>query len=639
MEGIKRTQKFFIKQIFATFARHERISMQTYIMERNTLRYIIAAVLSALLLGGCGHGNGGTKHADADSTYTVGQIRKIAAAEPERALALLDTAEQRQLLSPFDVNALRCEVYHNGLSRYKTAFVYARKAYEDPEARKNPEKFLSLLSIMADECHTNGDYAASVAYCAEGLGLARKAGNRNSEANFHVTWGLNLLEMRQYDEAFRRIDRAIGILKDETDKNPCYQTWDDLFYAMTMKLSLLWDKDRYEEALALHPLVEEALRQIESNPETPDRIADMRRAEMDVLYCCIAYATDDRTRGDSLLHRVESNPYTSTPDGEYVRIPCLLLAKRYDEALRYVRREKRLLQESTDTVNWDHINSHLQMELEAYQGKGDWRSASRVQSAMLALSDTLRRRERQEDALELAEIYGSKAKDLKIKEEQDKNRLAWTLTGSVCLLLAVAGGFTLAVVRKNREISRKNGTLTASLNEMTDCRKDFLRKQEEVIALQGEVARLSSFIHEKRDMSAGGVPDGDVQPEPEGTEDDRRLFDRIKYEIEKRELFLQKDFDKEAFAKEMNVSPRRLGKLFTTFSGKPLSEYLHDLRLAYALSLLHDNPNWSLDAVADKCGLSLRTFHRLFTRKFGMTPQAYKKMDTKESKQDSTGNQ
>lgn len=601
-------------------------------MERNTRLYIITAIILSLFFCGCGHGNGGTTHADADSTYTVGYIRKIAAAEPEWALALLDTAEERKLLSPFDVNDLRCEVYHNGLSRYKTAYIYARKAYEDPEAQNNPEEFLSLLSIMADECHTNGDYTASVAYCAEGLGMARKNGDRNSEANFHVTWGLNLLEMGQYDEAFCRIDRAIGILKDETDRNPCYRTWDDLFYAITMKLSLLWDKDRYEEALALRPLVEEALYRIESNPGTPDGIADMRCAEMDVLYCCIAYATGNRARGDSLLRRVESNPYTSTPDGEYVRIPCLILAKRYDEALRYVYREKKLLQESTDTVNWDHISSHLQMELEAYQGKGDWRSASRVQSAMLALSDTLRRRERKEDALELAEIYGSKAKDLKIKEEQDKNRLAWTLTGGVCLLLVVAGGFTLAVVRKNREISRKNSTLTASLNEMTDSRKDFLRKQEEVIALQGEVARLSSLMHEKKDMVTDGVPDGDVRHETDGTEDDRRLFDRIKYEIEKRELFLQKDFDKDAFSKEMNVSPRRLGRLFTTFAGKPLSEYLHDLRLAYALSLLHDNPNWSLDAVADKCGLSLRTFHRLFTRKFGMTPQAYKKMDAKEGK-------
>ena len=40
---------------------------------------------------------------------------------------------------------------------------------------------------MSDECYTNGDYTASVKYCAEGLELSRKTGDRTSEAGFHVT--------------------------------------------------------------------------------------------------------------------------------------------------------------------------------------------------------------------------------------------------------------------------------------------------------------------------------------------------------------------------------------------------------------------------------------------------------------------
>lgn len=113
-------------------------------------------------------------------------------------------------------------------------------------------------------------------------------------------------------------------------------------------------------------LMEEALREIEESPGTPDEVADMRRCQ------------DGRVLLQPRLRRVEATPYTSTPDGEYVHIPCLILTERYDEALRYVYREKWLLQESTDTVNWDYIGSRLQMELEAYQGKGYWRSASRV---------------------------------------------------------------------------------------------------------------------------------------------------------------------------------------------------------------------------------------------------------------------
>ena len=118
-----------------------------------------------------------------------------------------------------------------------------------------------------------------------------------------------------------------------------------------MKLNLLWEKDRYDEALAMRPDMEEALRGLELSEDTPEGLTDMRRAEMDVCYCCIAYTLGDNAEGDSLRRRVEANPYASTPDGEYLRIPCLLMAGRYDEALHYIRREKQLLQETTDTVS------------------------------------------------------------------------------------------------------------------------------------------------------------------------------------------------------------------------------------------------------------------------------------------------
>ena len=107
---------------------------------------------------------------------------------------------------------------------------------------------MSLLSLLADGCHNTGDYASSVNYCAEGLELAQQVGNINQEANLHVTWSMNLFEMEQLDEAFRHIDMAIGILEKEARKNPCYQTWDDLFYALGMKLSLLIDEKRYADA-------------------------------------------------------------------------------------------------------------------------------------------------------------------------------------------------------------------------------------------------------------------------------------------------------------------------------------------------------------------------------------------------------
>ena len=581
-------------------------------MDRIKYSILLISLWVAFLLSACRPGHPRPETSGRDSVYTAEYIQKISFEEPERALVLLDTAEERRLFSPFETNMLRCLVNHNGFSRYRTALFYARKAYADPEARKHPDRLLLLLSYMAEDSNTNGDYAASVRYCTEGLELAKKQGSKTYEADFHVTWAKTLMLMKQHSEAFRHFDIGIGILEEEARKNASYHAWDELFYSVGWKLSALYEIDRNEEAYAMFPQMEEALKGLEASKDAPDGLAELRQAELLAMTCPVAYATGRKAEGDRMYRLLEANPIASTPDGEYIRIPGLVAA-----------------------VNWDYINPHLQSELEAWQGKGNVREVARVQAAMLALTDTLRQRERTEDALEWSEIYESEEKDARIKEEQQENRTAWTVAGFVGMLLVISGGFIVAIARKKREISLKNDTLTASLNEMTGFRKAFFRKQEEVITLQEQVKQLSSrlLMEEKKeteteteaaDSDTEPMAVADAQPEHDNAANDRRLFDRIQYEIEKRELFLLKDFDKEAFAKEMNISPRKLGRLFTVFAKKPLSDYLHDLRLSYALTLLHDHPNWTIDAVAEKCGLSLRTFHRLFTKKFSITPQAYR---------------
>ena len=106
---------------------------------------LLVSLWAAFLFSACHAGHSGPETSGRDSVYTAEYIQKIAFDEPEKALALLDTAEAKKLLTPFDISDLRCLVYHNGLSHYKTAYTHALKAYNDPEARKNPEKFLSLV--------------------------------------------------------------------------------------------------------------------------------------------------------------------------------------------------------------------------------------------------------------------------------------------------------------------------------------------------------------------------------------------------------------------------------------------------------------------------------------------------------------
>ena len=298
--------------------------------------------------------------------------------------------------------------------------------------------------------------------------------------------------MAQHGEAFRHFDIGIGLLDEEARKNSGYHAWDELFYSIGLKLSSLYEVDRNEEAYALAPRMEEALKGLEASKDVPDGLAELRRAELLAVLCPVAYSTGRKADGDRLFRQLEANPVASTPEGEYIRIPGLVAAGRFDEALHYVYRKKKLLQANTDTVNWDYINPHLQSELEAWQGKGDVGEVARVQAAMLALTDTLRRRERIADALQWSKIYESEEKDAQIKKEQ-QNADRWMVVAiAVIVVMVVGGSLGYVIVRKNRDISRRSLALVAQVKRQLADRRELDSKTGELLALHEQLARLES---------------------------------------------------------------------------------------------------------------------------------------------------
>ena len=485
---------------------------------------------------------------------------------------------------------------------------------------------------MAEDSHTNGDYGASVRYCAEGLELARRQGSKTYEADFHVTWAKNLMIMAQHGEAFRHFDLGIGILDGEARKNADYHAWDELFYSIGLKLSALYETDRDEDAYAMRPQMEDALKGLEASKDVPDGLVEQRQSELLALLCPVAYSTGRKAEGDRLYRRLEANPVASTPEGEYIRIPGLVAAGRFDEALHYIRREKKLLQANTDTVNWDYINPHLQAELEAWQGKGDVREVARVQAVMLALTDTLRQRERCDDALEWSSIYESEEKDARIKEEQ-QNADRWKLIAiAVIAVMLVGGSMGYVIVRKNRGISRRSLALVAQVKRQLADRRELDGKMAENLALRDRLEQLAKELEQERAKTApqADLPKNGDEPEDDGgklTDTDFILFERMVCEIKNGELFRDPNFSRAEMLKIVPVPQNKFADIFIRFAGMSFNNYLQNLRLDYASELLIYHPDWSIDAVIKESGMSRSTFYSSWTAKFGVKPEEFRKTD------------
>ena len=85
-----------------------------------------------------------------DSLYTREYISQIYIAEPERALKLLDEAENRGTMLPYLISDLRSMAYRN-MYMNKLAFDYARKSYVlDSVSQNNPEHLLQMTIALAE---------------------------------------------------------------------------------------------------------------------------------------------------------------------------------------------------------------------------------------------------------------------------------------------------------------------------------------------------------------------------------------------------------------------------------------------------------------------------------------------------------
>lgn len=90
------------------------------------------------------------------------------------------------------------------------------------------------------------------------------------------------------------------------------------------------------------------------------------------------------------------------------------------------------------------------------------------------------------------------------------------------------------------------------------------------------------------------------------------------------ESFSDSNLTLESIADTMYISQSHLSRLFKRFTGETFTEYLKNVRLTHACSLLRET-DLTVDEIAKQCGLrDLPSFYRAFNSYKGMTPNQYR---------------
>lgn len=598
---------------------------------KNIYIYIIGIfiLLAMTMTSGCGSDE--SRPAVADSINSVEYLNSITIDNPERALALLDTAEQKKLMSEFDIARLRCLAYHNGLSDYKNALRYGLEAYNMPESRQDAEIFLSLLEVIADDYYQNGNYEESVRMCTQGLKLASDSLLRTQEANFDVSLAMNLWELGRKDETYLKLSKAADILEKEAAKDHLYKTADDYVYSLGVYLQSLCSDRRYREAIAMLPRYEQAMNCLESKDDIPDGLVDMRRASAYAAFAYMLALEGDNSKADELYSKLLETDYFKAPDGGQLIVPYLLARKRYAEALSYLQDEKEYWQANADTLSYDYIDFHLKLEQEAFTGLNKTAEALRVANTIQEMSDTLRERDQSAKALELAEIYKTQKQALQLEQQSASILIRNIIIGSALVFLILAVVFIIRILRYNKTINNKNTVMVKTIDELIGYKEDLFERQEEVIQLRKELdeaknktdieAQLTETVENNEESASSETLE---KSESQLTEGDKTLYIRMSHEIQSRRLYLNPDFSRKELMAEFKISANKFAVLFKEFAGCTFSQYIQNCRLDYAVKLMRENPKWNFEAIAKEAQMSNGAFYSHFKRRFGMSPSDFR---------------
>ena len=117
-------------------------------------------------------------------------------------------------------------------------------------------------------------------------------------------------------------------------------------------------------------------------------------------------------------------------------------------------------------------------------------------------------------------------------------------------------------------------------------------------------------------------------PYPAEDADDRgegrfRHFDAV---VDRDRLYVNPSLSRDDYAKVMVVDRTTFSRIVIEQSGCPnLSAYLNRKRMAYAVELMRQHPNYTLQAIMEECGYTNKmTFNRVFKQLYGTTPSLYR---------------
>lgn len=527
-----------------------------------------------------------------DSLLTIDNIYYYTFSDYNKAIQIARMIRQRKMSEPYKLDIAEGDLYFNN-GKYYQALKYYGRAIESDSVKANDEASMKLMHRFISCYDGLHNEAKKAQYIEQLLQKAQAVGDPVMESIALFNMGKMVYDQKDKKRGYRLIYEAIDLMENS---NYEYRK-DNLIYDYNTLYIMQQKEEKYEEALET---LDKLGYVIAETSDEEFNIQGINKKELKTMYAHRAFILSKLNRkqeATEAYNKWKEIGHINDKDN-YLIISYLMTIGEYDEVIRINKIRENFLQQHNDTINY-HMVTMKRTTARAYEAKRDYEKSSQYFYQLAVLTDSLKTREQQSAALELATVYETMEKESELQQKNVRLNLHKYLLISALLVILLLAIILWRNMHYARIISQKNKLMAKTVNQ------------------------LILYKEEKRE-NKNFVPEEEDQPETLCLSN-KALFEKLDNMIVSRQLYLERNLTREDLMKLIGVEKNRFGQILKQENQTSITGYINNLRLESAIKILKENPEISISEVAEKCAIpNISTFYRLFKDKYGMTPVEFR---------------
>jgi AraC-like DNA-binding protein len=525
-----------------------------------------------------------------EATQLKNELQEILFSNPEKVLARVDSAEQAGVFSETTANLIRCNVYGQ-MGKTQLAIFYGEQVKNSPELRNEGVNYYSALLQLTSLLNKNGEWGKANHLTDEIIADADKGGLDEQMAlrikSRALTTKASCEEhMGHMEEAERYYQEAIDLMMGVTQPKD-YWIIDALVVAVIETTEFYLEHDLPHKALPLVANSDTALARMARCPDMPKNILNVRSNNLTINQALNYAANGFYDKAEALYqkHRQAPNPspYDLVADARY-----LTIVGRYDEAIRQFRQTDSLYLARGSSINSSYITNYMMSQYKALKKAGRTDDAMVYADRMRHLTDSIHLEERKIDVEQQQEIRQKEAEITSRRQSLIIHRIILVAVVLICLLIIY---MLWRSYKYNKVLTEKNRRLLDEIEQ---------REQEQ----QQAIEQL------------------EAAPEAELTTG-QQLYRRLCELMKQPDLFTDPDTNQDTLARKLGTNRTYIHDAIRECADQTPADFINSYRLRHAAHLLSTTDD-SVGLIAELCGLSRRTFYRLFSETYAMSPSDYR---------------